>query len=132
MKAAHPYLNFPGNAEEAFAFYRSVFGGDFTSVMRFRDMGQSMGVRESDADKIAHISLPLGENATLMATDRLASFPVEHRPGNNFFITLDPETAEEADRLFEALSNGGSVEMPLQQTEWAEKYGTCSDPFGIQ
>lgn len=133
MLSVHPYLNFPGNTEEAFTFYRSVFGGDFTNVTRFSDFGDNrMGVAEADLDKIANIGLPLGPDTVLMATDVVEGFPQELSPGNNFYITLEPNTAGEADRLFESLSNGGRIEMPLQQTEWAEKYGTFVDRFGIQ
>jgi PhnB protein len=132
MKSVNPYLNFPGNTEEAFDFYRSVFGGEFQAVVRFRDFGDNgMGAPERDLDKIAHIALPIG-SGLLMATDVLESW---HRPltvGNNYYITLEPETADEADRLFSALSAGGETEMPLQPTEWAEKYGSCIDRFGVQ
>lgn len=133
MKSANPYLNFEGNTEEAFAFYRSVFGGDFLGVIRFRDFhGQAMGIAEADLDKIAHIALPLGPNNTLMGTDVLPSMPTKLQAGNNFYIMLQAESAAEAEQLFGALSAGGAVEMPLQQTEWAEQYGVCRDRFGIQ
>jgi PhnB protein len=133
MKTVNPYLNFPGNTEEAFGFYRSVFGGDFLGVVRFRDFGDNpMSVPESDQDKIAHIALPLGEDTILMGTDALESLGHALTPGNNFYITLEAETEGEADRLFDALSAGGRVEMPLGRTEWAEKYGSCADKFGVQ
>ena len=133
MKSANPYLNFPGNTEEAFTFYRSVFGGDFLAVVRFRDFGDNaMGAPESELDRIAHIALPLGETNILMGTDVLGSQGQSLTMGNNFYITLEPESAEEAERLFGSLSGGGRVEMPLQQTEWAEKYGACADRFGVQ
>jgi PhnB protein len=133
MKAVHPYLNFPGNAMEAFEFYRSVFGGEFTNVTRFRDMGgEQMGVAEEDLDKIANIGLPIGPNVVLMATDSVSSFPRPLQVGNNSYITLEPETSEEAEQVFAALSEGGRVEMPMQQTEWAESYGHFVDRFGVQ
>ncbi|MGH7481277.1 MAG: VOC family protein [Longimicrobiales bacterium] len=133
MKSANPYLNFPGNTEEAFTFYRSVFGGEFAAVVRFSDFSDnSMGVPDADRDKIAHIALPLGPHNMLMATDALDSFPEKYQPGNNFYITLEPESTEEAERLFEALSAGGQVEMALDRTEWAEKYGSCTDRFGVK
>lgn len=132
MKSANPYLNFPGNTEEAFNFYKSVFGGEFILVVRYRDFpDNSMKVPEADLDKIAHMALWLGENI-LMGTDALASIGHEVKMGNNFFITLNPESADEADTVFNALSDGGSVEMPLMQTEWAEKYGMCTDKYGVQ
>ena len=133
MKSANPYLNFNGNTEEAFTFYRSVFGGELAAVLRFRDFGDNtMGIAEADLDKIAHIALPLGGGTVLMATDSLESWPTPFERGNNFYITLEPDSGEEADRLFTALANGGGVEMPLDRTEWAEKYGTCVDKFGVQ
>lgn len=131
MRAANPYLNFKGNTEEAFNFYRSVFGGEFRQLMRFRDFADNpMGVAEHELDKIAHIALPLGPNAVLMGTDALESWPFTM--GNNFYITLDAESGEEADRLFDALSAGGQVEMALEKTEWAEKYGHCVDRYGAR
>lgn len=130
MKSANPYLNFPGNTKEAFEFYRSVFGGEFVDVLRFRDMGDTMGVPESELDRIAHISLPLGPETILMGSDHPESWGEPLRPGNNFYIAIEADDADEADRLFGALSEGGRVEMPLAKTEWAEKYGSCADRFG--
>jgi PhnB protein len=132
MKAAHPYLNFNGNTLDAFTFYRSVFGGEFPAVLRYRDFGgNSMGVPEQDLDKIAHIALPLGQNM-LMGTDAVESMGEPLVQGTNFSITLEPESLEEAERVFDALSEGGRIQMPLSQTEWAEKYGMFTDRFGIQ
>ena len=133
MKGANPYLNFNGNTEDAFTFYKSVFGGEFLAVVRFRDFGENpMGVPEKDSDRIAHIALPLGGGVILMGTDVLESQGRPLAMGNNFYIALEADTESEADRLFNHLSSGGGVEMPLQKTEWAEKYGICSDQFGVQ
>jgi PhnB protein len=133
MKAANPYLNFRGNTEEAFNFYKSVFGGEFLAVVRFRDFEENaMGVAEEDLDKIAHIALPLGQGGLLMATDWVSGMPRELHVGNNVFITLDPENVEEAEALFNRLSAGGEVLMPLQKTAWAERHGSCVDKFGVQ
>ena len=133
IASVHPYLNFAGNTEEAFDFYRSVFGGDFLGVLRFRDFGgEKMGVPEEDLDKIMHIALPVGPNTILMATDALESFGQKLVFGNNSYISLQPDSAEEAERIFNALSEGGRVEMPLQATEWAEKYASFADRFGVQ
>jgi len=132
MKSANPYVFFPGNTEEAFGFYKSVFGGDFMGMLRYRDFGEStMGLPASALDKIAHTALPLGGGSILMATDQMDS-KTPLVTGNNFFIALEAESAEEADRVFQALSAGGTVEMPLAKVEWAEKYGMCKDRFGIQ
>jgi PhnB protein len=132
MKSVNPYLNFPGNTEEAFDFYKSVFGGEFAMVARFRDLGADAGIAEKDLDKIMHISLPLGEHTVLMATDAVASMGQSLTVGNNFSISLETGSAVEAEKLFGALSDGGSVSMPLGKTEWAELFGACTDRFGVQ
>ena len=129
---ANPYLNFKGNTEEAFNFYRSVFGGEFAAVMRFRDFkDDSMQVPERERDRIAHIALPIGD-AMLMGTDVLEGWPKPLTFGTNFYITIEPDTAADATRIFNALAEGGEVEMALQATEWAELYGSLRDRFGVQ
>jgi PhnB protein len=131
MKSVHPYLYFAGNTEEAFTYYKSVFGGEFLAVLRYKDFpGNPMDVPEEDLTKIAHIALPLSEAVVLMGTDVLPSMG-RLTFGSNFQIALEPETAEDALRLFNALAEGGEVEMPLQKTEWAEKHGQCVDRFGV-
>lgn len=133
ITSVHPYLNFPGNTEEAFNFYRSVFGGEFLGVFRFRDLqGENLGVPEEDLDKIMHIALPLGPNTILMGTDALESFGQKIVFGNNSYISLQPDSAADAERIFSALSEGGKVEMPLQQTDWAERYASFVDRYGVQ
>jgi PhnB protein len=133
MKTANPYLNFPGNAAEAFTFYKSVFGGEFSAFVRFRDFGNNaMGVPEADLDKLAHVALPLGQGNILMATDVTSNMPFSVQNGNNLYISLEAESAEEARTLFDSLSAGGEAEMPLQKTEWAEQYGSLTDRFGIR
>jgi PhnB protein len=132
MKVANPYLNFAGNAEEAFEFYRSVFGGAFTNVTRFRDMGGAeMGFTGSDLDLIANIGLPIGANNVLMASDVPAQMETVN-VGNNFYIALEADSAEEADRVYEQLAAGGRTGMPMQRTAWAEKYGDLTDRFGVR
>jgi PhnB protein len=132
MKNANPYLNFPGNTEEAFEFYRTVFGGEFASLVRFRDFGESMGeLPEPLLDKVAHVSLPIGETL-LMGTDSLEGMGPALEPGNNVSIALAPESKDEAERVFAALSDGGTVQMELQATDWAEAYGSLADRFGVQ
>lgn len=133
MQFLTTYLNFNGNAEEAFEFYRSVFGGEFDGIIRFRDFGDdAMGAGEADGDKIAHISLPLVEGIGLMGSDVIGEYANAFRAGTNVYIYLETSTAEEADRVFRALSEGGLVEMPLQAAGWAEKYGTCVDRFEVR
>ncbi len=133
MQYVTQYLNFNGNAEEAFEFYRSVFGGEFTGILRFRDFGDSgMEVPEADLDKIAHISLPLAQGIGLMASDVVGDQAAAFNAGNNIYLYLETDSADEADRLFAGLSEGGIAEMVLQPTAWAEKAGSCVDKFGIQ
>lgn len=133
MKSVHPYLNFAGNTEEAFNFYRRVFGGEFMGVFRFRDMGgDGMGLSGADLDKIMHIALPLPNGTLLMATDSLESMGQKLTQGNNFYIYLETDSPEEARRLFDGLSDGGTVEMDLARTEWAEQYGSLRDAYGVQ
>ena len=131
VQAVNPYLNFAGNTLQAFEFYRSVFGGDFPMVLRFRDFPDNMGAPEAEGDKIAHIALPIGP-AMLMGTDVIGEHVASFKIGNNGYIVLQPDDAAEARRLFEGLSAGGRIEMPLQATEWAEQYGILADRFGVQ
>jgi PhnB protein len=131
MLAANPYLNFNGNTEEAFNFYKSVFGGEFLTVMRFKDNPQCDQISESDKDRIMHIALPLG-SGMLMATDALESMGQKLTVGNNFYIALAPESKEEAERLFNGLSTGGKIEMPLQDMFWGAYYGSFTDKFGVK
>lgn len=130
MKSVNPYINFDGNTEEAFKFYQSVFGGEL-QIVRYKDMSDTMGANGEDLNKIANIALPLNENTMLMGTDVLESMGQKLTAGNNFSITLETESAGEAEELFEKLSKDGKVQMPLMQSEWAEKYGESIDKFGI-
>jgi len=133
MLSVHPYINFPGNTEEAFTFYKSVFGGDFLSIMRYKDMEcLCEEMKEADQEKIAHIGLALTKNTFLMGTDCLETPEQKLIRGNNIGITLEVESQEEAERLFNGLSASGEIIMPLQETQWAEKYGFLTDQFGIR
>jgi PhnB protein len=132
MTTVNPYLNFNGNTEEAFNFYRSVFGGEFLTVMRFKDNPQCDGISEADKDKVMHIALPIGSGTILMATDALESLGQKLTFGNNLYIALAPETREEAARLFNGLSAGGKVEMPLQDMFWGGYFGSFTDKFGVR
>lgn len=124
------YLNFNGNCREAFNFYRSVFGGDFTTIQTFRNGPPDMGVAEEELDKILHVSLPIG-TSVLMGSDMPSNFGPERVFGNNFSISVSPESKEEADRLFTELSGGGSVTMPIQDVFWGSYFGSLTDQFGI-
>lgn len=132
MAAINPYLNFNGNTEEAFNFYKSVFGGQFLAVMRFKDNAECGQMAESDKERIMHIALPIGNGNVLMATDSLESMGQKLTVGNNFYICLSPESKEEAERLFNGLSAGGKIEMPLQDMFWGAYYGSFADKFGVQ
>ncbi len=131
VQAVNPYLNFAGNTLEAFEFYRSVFGGEFAMVLRYRDFPGNMGAPGEAADRIAHVALPLGP-AMLMGTDVVGNDLASFNAGNASYIVLAPDDAAEARRLFDGLSAGGTTTMPLQATEWAELYGICTDRFGVQ
>lgn len=132
MARFNPYLNFNGNTEEAFNFYKSVFGGEFVVLQRFKDTPEADKVSAEDADKIMHVALPLGKDTILMATDALESMGQKLVVGNNFSISIGTDTKEEADRLFNELSAGGLIDMPLEDTFWGDYFGAFTDQFGIQ
>ncbi|MBK8989189.1 MAG: VOC family protein [Chloroflexi bacterium] len=133
------YLSFSGNCEEAFNFYKAVFGGGFSALSRYSDMpGGENGTEDSnhafaatDANKIMHIRLPIGQGATLMGSDRPAGAETAV-VGDVFSISIAPASEEEALRIFNELSAGGEVTMPLEKTFWNALFGTLTDKFGIQ
>jgi PhnB protein len=128
----NPYLNFPGNALEALEFYRSIFGGEFDGVYRFKDFPtEGFELPSGVEDQIMHISLPLGENTVLMASDAPEGLGAPLVQGNNVHVSVHPDSREEADRVFNALSDGGEVEMPLGDQVWGDYYGSLKDRFGI-
>ena len=132
MTKLNIYLNFPGNAEDAFNFYKSVFGGEFSALVRFKDMpmpGQKL--RTEDENKLMHIALPVGKDDVLMASDALESHGQKLTPGDNASISVQPDNREEADRIFKALSAGGKIEMPIADQLWGDYYGNLEDKFGI-
>ena len=132
MQTINPYLNFNGNTEEAFNFYKSVFGGDFVMLQRFKDIPEAGRIPAGDKEKIMHVALPIGKGNVLMATDALESMGHTLHSGNNFSISISTESKEEADTLYGKLSAGGKVEMPLGDTFWGAYFGMFSDKFGIQ
>lgn len=131
MATINPYLNFAGNTEEAFNFYKSVFGGEFTSLHRFKDTPHAEQMPAAEQNKIMHISLPIGTNIILMATDSLESMGQTLRPGDNVSLAITPDSREDADRLFKALSAGGEVTMPMEDMFWGDYFGAFIDKFGI-
>jgi PhnB protein len=136
MASVSTYLNFTRSTEEAFNFYRSVFGTEFEGqVMRFGDMPAAPGqppVSESDKKLIMHISLPILGGHRIMGTDAPESMGFKLNQGNNVYINLSPGTRGEADRLFKALAEGGKVEMALAEQFWGDYYGSLRDRFGVQ
>ena len=137
MATVSTYLNFPGNTEEAFNFYKSVFGGEFAGdgILRFGDIPPAEGAPPlSDTDKnlIMHMALALPGGHLLMGSDAPESMGFHVNFGNNVYIMIDPDSREETNRLFNALSEGGKVETSLQDMFWGDYYGSCTDKFGIQ
>ncbi len=124
------YLTFDGNCREAFEFYRSVFGGEFQSFQTFADAPPDLPVPEAEKNQVMHVSLPIG-SSVLMGSDRGTGFGPPIVVGNNFSIAFDGESREDVDRVFAALSEGGNVIMPLQETFWGAYYGLWTDKFGI-
>jgi PhnB protein len=126
------YLNFAGDAEEVFEFYRSVFGGEFSSLVRFGDMPiEGVEIPEAERSRIMHVSLPIGDDV-LMASDTLESLGHRLVPGNNAYVSVHPDSREEADRIFEGLSEGAEVEMPMGDQVWGDYFGSLKDRFGVQ
>ena len=126
----NPYLFFDGNCREAFEFYRSVFGGDFSVIQTFGDGPPDMGVPEAERDRIMHVSLPIG-SAVLMGSDSCSAFGAPPAAGDNFAISLTGGSREHCDAVFAALSAGGAVRMPMQETFWGAYFGNWTDRFGI-
>lgn len=127
------YLNFAGNTEEAFNFYKSVFGGEFSAVVRFKDMPmKGVKIPKEDENKIMHIGLPIDKDSILMATDTLESLGQKLVIGNNSYISIHPESKEEANRICSALSAGGTIEMPISDQPWGDYFGMFKDRFGMQ
>jgi PhnB protein len=132
MALINPYINFNGNAEEAFNFYKSVFGGAFAKVLRFKDMPNTdFPMSEDDADKIMHIALPIGQNV-LMANDVPSFMGLVNENENRSKISISATSREEADKLFNGLSAGGTVEMPISDSPWGSYFGMFRDKFGIE
>lgn len=132
MASINPHINFNGNAEEAFNFYRSAFGGEFARIVRFKDMAsEEFQVAEHEANKIMHIALPIG-NSVLMANDVPEILGRTNENENRSKIVISAESKEEADRLFNGLSAGGQVEMPIADSPWGSYFGMFRDKYGIE
>ncbi len=136
MARTSTYLNFTNQTEEAFNFYKEVFGGEFIDqVHRFSDVPPQDGapaISEEDKNLIMHIELAITGGHVIMGTDAPESMGFKVNPGDNMYLNLEPDTREEADRLFNLLSAGGVVEMPMQVMFWGAYYGSLKDRFGVQ
>jgi PhnB protein len=132
MAQINPYLNFPGTTEEAFNFYKSVFGGEFSAFMRFSDTPEGEKVPPAVKNKIMHVALPIGNGNSLMASDAPAEMGFKVNEGNNVYICINPESKAEAEKLFNSLAVGGKVNQPLQDMFWGATYGDLTDKFGIK
>lgn len=133
MRAINPWINFNGNAEEAFNFYKSVFGGEFSKVIRFKDLASAeFPVPASEADKIMHIALPIGKQNILIANDVPEFMGRVSENENRSKIAIAAESREEADQLFNGLSAGGDVEGPIGDSPWGTYAGMFRDKYGIE
>lgn len=132
MALINPHINFNGNAEEAFTFYKSVFGGEFAKIMRFKDLASTdFQVAEQEANKIMHIALPIGKNI-LMGNDIPEFMGRVNENENRSKISISAESKGEADKLFNGLSAGGNVEMPMADSPWGSYFGMFRDKYGIE
>jgi PhnB protein len=132
MALINPHINFNGNAEEAFNFYKSVFDGEFAQIIRFKDLSNSeYPIAENEANKIMHIGLPIGNNV-LMGNDVPESMGPVNENENRSKISVSAESREEADKLFNGLSAGGNIEMPMENSPWGSYFGMFRDKYGIE
>jgi PhnB protein len=133
MASINPYIHFNGNAEEAFNFYKSVLGGDFSTIVRFKDMNfQGAPTVEKEAEKIMHIALPVGKHSVLMGSDTPEQLGKHNERETRSKISISAESKEEADTIFHGLSKGGQIEMPIEESPWGTYFGMFRDKFGIE
>ena len=133
MAQINPYIHFNGNAEEAFTFYKSVFGGEFSRVSRYKDISSpEYPIPENDENRIMHIVLPISKSTVLMASDTLPSMGQVTENDNRNTIFISAESKGEADKLFNGLSEGGKVEMPISYGPWGNYFGMFADKFGVE
>jgi PhnB protein len=133
MRAINPWINFNGNAEEAFNFYKSVFGGEFTKIVRFKDLASAeFTVPDNEANKLMHIALPIGKNNALLANDVPEFMGRVNENENRSKISVSAESREEADKIFNGLSTGGDIEGPIGDGPWGTYAGMFRDKYGIE
>jgi len=131
MATINPYLIFNGKCEEAFNFYKSVFGGDFPYIGRYKDMPSEQPIPDEHKEKIMHISLPISKETVLMGADIVEGLAPPLELGNNYSLSVNADSEDEANRIFNQLSAGGNVVMPMEKTFWGALFGMFSDKFGI-
>src|SRR5688572_22255971 len=134
MTTVNVYLTFNGNCEEAFNFYKSIFGGEFPYIGRYKDMPAAEGgktLSSEEGEKIMHVSLPISSETMLMGSDTGGEWAATYAQGNNFAVSINTDGKEEADLLFTELSKGGQVTMPMSTTFWGDYFGMLTDKFGI-
>ncbi len=132
MITLNPYLNFNGKTEEAFNFYKSVFGGEFAVLQRMKETPEVSQLSLEDQEKIMHVALPIGQGNVLMGSDSLESMGQVLVEGNNFSLSLSVDSKEEADRLFAGLSKGSTVELAMQDMFWGAYFGMLKDAYGMR
>ena len=133
MAHINPHINFNGNAEEALTFYKSVFGGEFLTIVRFKDTAtEEYPISENEANKIMHIALPIGKHSVLMGSDTPEFMGKHNENENRSKISISTESKEEADHIFNGLSAGGQIEMPIAQSPWGSYFGMFRDKFGFE
>ena len=133
MASINPHINFNGNAEEAFNFYKSVFGGEFAKIVRFKDLASpEMPIDKKEENKIMHIALSIGKSNSLMANDVPEFMGRTNENENRSKISVSAESKEEADKIFNGLSAGGQVEMPIADSPWGSYFGMFRDKYGIE
>ena len=133
MALINPHIQFNGNAEEAFTFYKSVFGGEFSRIMRYKELSSDeYPVPENDADRLMHIALPINGNNILMGSDVMEIMGKVTESDNRNTISITAESREEADMLFNGLSGDGQIEMPISDGPFGTYFGMFSDKFGVQ
>lgn len=130
MPSLNPYLGFDGNCEEAFEFYRSVFGGEFSDLTRYSDAPPDAPGTPEDAEKIMHVSLAIADGEVLMGSDRPSDMG-PGRTGDSVAISIGPDDADQGRRIFEGLATGGHVAVPYERQFWGADFGMCTDKYGI-
>ena len=134
MATVNVYLTFNGNCKAAFDFYKSVFGGEFPYIGTFGEMPpgeDNKPLSEEDANRIMHVTLPISKETCLLGSDTVGEWSASFKEGNNYSISINTESKDEADKIFNALSAGGQVTMPMTHTFWGAYYGMFTDKFGI-